>query len=335
MTIASGRLAARAARRGARAAPADRPVLQVAGRGSADGRDRRDPVGHRLGRHAGAGGDQGRGRHHLRPGSRRRPSTHGMPRAAPSAAAASISSCRPSRSPANWRGSAATPTSVLDPDRRGGAEWKPARRTSFRKILALLRSAFGVDFTHYRETTDQAADPCAAWCSTPRTTWRTTSQQLESGPRRARGALPGHPHQRDQLLPRPRDLRGPQGERLSARSSRPRSPEHADPRLGRRDVPPARKPTPWRSPWWNSWTSSRSVPPIQIFATDLSETVLAGEGAAGVYPESIEAEVSPERLRRFFTKEDGNVPDQQVDSRHVRLRQAERGGATRPSPAWT
>ena len=43
-------------------------------------------------------------------------------------------------------------------------------------------------------------------------------------------------------------------------------------------------------------------PPIQIFATDLSEIVSLAR-REGVYPENIEAEVSPERLRRFFTKE--------------------------------
>jgi two-component system, chemotaxis family, CheB/CheR fusion protein len=46
-------------------------------------------------------------------------------------------------------------------------------------------------------------------------------------------------------------------------------------------------------------------PPIQIFATDLSDAVSLAHARAGLYPESIEAEVSPERLRRFFTKEDG------------------------------
>ncbi len=44
-------------------------------------------------------------------------------------------------------------------------------------------------------------------------------------------------------------------------------------------------------------------PPIQIFATDLSETGSLVKAREGVYPENIEAEVSPERLRRFFTKE--------------------------------
>lgn len=46
-------------------------------------------------------------------------------------------------------------------------------------------------------------------------------------------------------------------------------------------------------------------PPIQIFATDLSYDVSLSAARAGVYPQSIEAEVSPERLRRFFVKEEG------------------------------
>jgi two-component system CheB/CheR fusion protein len=46
------------------------------------------------------------------------------------------------------------------------------------------------------------------------------------------------------------------------------------------------------------------VPPIQIFATDLSDQTALEKARAGVYPEGIEVEVSPERLRRFFRKED-------------------------------
>lgn len=45
--------------------------------------------------------------------------------------------------------------------------------------------------------------------------------------------------------------------------------------------------------------------PIQIFGTDLSENVL-DKARGGVYPESIASEVSPERLRRFFTKVNGS-----------------------------
>ena len=43
---------------------------------------------------------------------------------------------------------------------------------------------------------------------------------------------------------------------------------------------------------------------VQIFATDVSETAIE-QARSGVYPDSIESDVSPERLRRFFTKVDG------------------------------
>ncbi|TMH67226.1 MAG: PAS domain-containing protein [Betaproteobacteria bacterium] len=44
-------------------------------------------------------------------------------------------------------------------------------------------------------------------------------------------------------------------------------------------------------------------PAIQMFATDLSEPLLQ-RAREGIYPENIEAEVTPDRLRRFFTRQD-------------------------------
>jgi two-component system CheB/CheR fusion protein len=44
--------------------------------------------------------------------------------------------------------------------------------------------------------------------------------------------------------------------------------------------------------------------PIQIFATDVSESAIE-RARAGVYPDTIEEEVSPERLRRYFVRTDG------------------------------
>ena len=49
--------------------------------------------------------------------------------------------------------------------------------------------------------------------------------------------------------------------------------------------------------------SSATDTTISIFATDLSEVAIA-RARAGLYPASIEADVSAERLSRFFTKED-------------------------------
>ncbi|HEX7913978.1 MAG TPA: chemotaxis protein CheB, partial [Paraburkholderia sp.] len=46
--------------------------------------------------------------------------------------------------------------------------------------------------------------------------------------------------------------------------------------------------------------------PVQIFATDLSDTMSLQQAREGLYPGSIEAEVSPGRLSRFFTREDSH-----------------------------
>ena len=55
---------------------------------------------------------------------------------------------------------------------------------------------------------------------------------------------------------------------------------------------------------WEFLDAEALRPSVQIFATDLSDPVSLDRARAGIYPESIEAEVSPERLRRFFTHED-------------------------------
>jgi two-component system CheB/CheR fusion protein len=44
--------------------------------------------------------------------------------------------------------------------------------------------------------------------------------------------------------------------------------------------------------------------PVQIFATDLDERAI-DMARAGIYPEGISADVSPERLKTFFSREDG------------------------------
>ncbi|MHB8660863.1 MAG: chemotaxis protein CheB [Minisyncoccota bacterium] len=50
--------------------------------------------------------------------------------------------------------------------------------------------------------------------------------------------------------------------------------------------------------------SKRKIP-VQIFGSDLNETSI-GKARAGIYPASIATDVSPERLRRFFTKVNGH-----------------------------
>lgn len=51
-------------------------------------------------------------------------------------------------------------------------------------------------------------------------------------------------------------------------------------------------------------TGGSAQPPIQIFATDISSTAV-DKARAGFYPETIAADVTPDRLRRFFQRIDG------------------------------
>jgi two-component system CheB/CheR fusion protein len=70
--------------------------------------------------------------------------------------------------------------------------------------------------------------------------------------------------------------------------------------------------------------ASGSHLPVQIFATDLNETVI-GKARKGIYPKSITHDVSPERLRRFFDEVDGHyrvaktIREQCVFARHNML----------------
>lgn len=55
----------------------------------------------------------------------------------------------------------------------------------------------------------------------------------------------------------------------------------------------------------------RAEIPIQIFATDIGGAAIE-KARAGIYPKSIEQEVSAERLRRFFVKSDGGYQIKKV-----------------------
>ena len=117
------------------AAPADRPLPALAGRGFRQSGDRGHPLRDGVRRHPGAQGHQGRGRHHLRAGQQSRPSTTAC-RAAPSPPAAWTSSCRRTRSPASWRESAGIRISEprRPPNRRRAARRR--RRGAAQDLLA-------------------------------------------------------------------------------------------------------------------------------------------------------------------------------------------------------
>ena len=88
---------------------------------------------------------------------------------------------------------------------------------------------------------------------------------------------------------------------------------------------PARRPIRWPC-----CSASRSTNPsasikLQIFASDVDADAVA-RAREGLYPPSIEAEVSPERLRQFFTRGRSRLPDLARAARERRFHGARRPG---------
>lgn len=174
---------------------------------------------------------------------------------------------------------------------------------SFKSVLALLRQASGVDFGSYRDTTIKR-----------RITRRLMLQggdSLDAYAQRLRGdraeldAL-----FQDILINVTKFFRGP--ELFEALKQR----VFPDILAARRGDAPIRMWVPGCSTGQEAYSLAMALieflddkpahPPIQIFATDLSENVSLQKARNGLYPDSIEADVSPERLRRFFLHEDSH-----------------------------
>ncbi|HEX6703725.1 MAG TPA: chemotaxis protein CheB [Albitalea sp.] len=172
----------------------------------------------------------------------------------------------------------------------------------FRSVLALLRAASGVDFSAYRDTTIKR---------------RIMRRLLLHG-----GSLAGYS---ERLKDDPAELDALYQDILINVTKFFREPEVFE-TLKQRVFPeilaakqgnaPIRIWVPGCSTGQEAYSLAIAMleflndkpvhPPIQIFATDLSEAVSLQKARAGLYPGSIEAELSAERLRRFFEKEDSH-----------------------------
>ena len=192
--------------------------------------------------------------------------------------------------------------SYVAPDQaaQAGAGLSAEDDVHFRKILAILRAAFRVDFSAYRETTVrrrilrrmvlQTKDNLAEYI-----------EYLRKDPPEVEALY------QDILINVTSFFREPQTFEVLKESVFPEILKTKS-----QDTP-IRVWVPGCSTGQEAYSLAIALvefleqqpvrPPIQIFATDLSETVSLVKAREGVYPENIEAEVSPERLRRFFTKE--------------------------------
>ena len=244
--------------------------------------------------------DQGGRRRDLRAGRAVGPACRAC-RKARSPAAPSIWCCRRRRSP---RGSSALAQhpylSPTDAPTRGARRRTP---DEFQRVIAALAPARRASTSASIATPRSSGGPPGACCCAASRRPTTTRSFLERDRDGGRSALSRRPDQRHQLLPRSRDVRGAEARRSFRRSSTA-SPTGRRSASGCRAARPARRRIRSRWPCSSSSRPPRPSDAIQIFATDLGDPAALDKARAGLYPESIEAEVSPERLRRFFVKED-------------------------------
>jgi two-component system CheB/CheR fusion protein len=176
-----------------------------------------------------------------------------------------------------------------------------AEEDHFKEIMALLRSSFGVDFSAYRDTTIKRRIMRRMVLHT-HGNLTAYARHLEED-RAEVGAL-----YQDILINVTSFFREPETFEALKRSVFPEITQGKNPNT------PIRIWVPGCSTGQEAYSLAIALleyleekpvkPAIQIFATDLSDTISLQKAREGIYPENIEAELSPERLRRFFTKED-------------------------------
>jgi two-component system CheB/CheR fusion protein len=186
-------------------------------------------------------------------------------------------------------------------DASGATELPGERAKEFQRVIMALRNSSGVDFSQYRDTTIKR-----------RTARRMLLRGFTSAAQYAK-FLEKDPGEAEALY---RDV-------LINVTSFFRDPEmfdelktHVFPELAKN------KPASQAFRFWVAGCSTgqeayslaiallefleeaKIKRDIQIFATDLGDPAALERARAGVYPEGIESEVSPERLRRFFVKDE-------------------------------
>jgi two-component system CheB/CheR fusion protein len=173
----------------------------------------------------------------------------------------------------------------------------------FQHVIAALRNSSGVDFSHYRDTTLKrrtARRMMLRGFTSP----REYAQFLECDRGEAQALY------RDVLINVTSFFRDPD---MFEDLKREVFPAIVD---GKPEGPPVRVWVPGCSTGQEAYSiamalleffdTAKTRRSLQVFGTDLGDPSYLEKARAGLYPESIEAEVSPERLSRFFVKEDGH-----------------------------
>jgi two-component system CheB/CheR fusion protein len=171
----------------------------------------------------------------------------------------------------------------------------------FKRIIGRLRSGTGVDFSHYRDATLRRR--IARRMAIHRTdTLAEYVQLLERGPPEVEALY------QDILINVTSFFRDPEVFEALKRTVFPEIIKNKSPET------PIRIWVPGCSTGQEVYSLAIALlefldqspmrPPIQFFGTDINDAVSVEKARVGLYPHSIESEISPERLRRHFTRED-------------------------------
>ena len=188
----------------------------------------------------------------------------------------------------------------------------------FGRILAILHRATGIDFSLYREKMIKRR-------ILRRLALRNIeglaeySRRLETRFRRVDGAPAGSADRRDQLLPRPGIVRMPEESRLPPH---PRGrPANETIRVWVAGCATGEEVFSIAISLQEYLSETGAAFPVQIFASDISLPAIE-KARTGRYPENIAADLTPERLNRYFTKIDGGYQINKRPARDVRLHAA-------------
>ncbi len=179
----------------------------------------------------------------------------------------------------------------------------PLADSQRQRIFALLRATSGVDFTNYKQPTIQRRIQRRMLLHKI-TTLDGYVKFLEENPSEVTGLY------QDILIHVTRFFRDPDSFKAMQTRIFPKIAEYRDLRT------PIRIWVPGCSTGEEAYSVTiamleflderhQAEPPLQVFGTDISNMAVE-RARAGVYPESIAADVSSERLRRFFTRTDSH-----------------------------
>ncbi|MBF0503646.1 MAG: PAS domain S-box protein [Candidatus Omnitrophica bacterium] len=169
------------------------------------------------------------------------------------------------------------------------------------RILILLRYFKGVDFTHYKKTTVDRRIK-RRLVLTQKATFKEYLKYLRRDPKEVENLFA------DLLINVTNFFRDPKLFRALEKKVFPKIFKHKRPKETVRIWVPAcssgEEVYSLAISWLKAMGSKAGACPLQVFATDVNEAVIR-KARKGLYPESIQEDVSPAILRRYFVKEQG------------------------------